>query len=216
MLEKIGTEYYEKLSSPNHFFLKYIEKLKANSSTISIAEIGIGIGATTQRAFQMLDNDDQYYLFDYSDKIEELYKELKNSTSNVPQIIKVGNSHSVFDNYVWSLYKLIVNSGRDNGALFDLVLLDGAHDYTIDLAACALLVNLLRPNGYLILDDVYLSGEIIIRHNHSKEKELRNIYSDSQACAFQMKMICESFLDRQCNLQRVSSKNAAVAIYHKN
>lgn len=215
MLEKIGSKYYEKLSLPNHLFLEYIEKLKAVSTTITIAEIGVGIGATAQEALQALDSNDQYYLFDYSDKVEELYAELNRGIPCTPKIIGLGNSRSTFDNYVWSLYSLVADKDRGDKALFDLVLLDGAHDYTIDLAACALLVDLLKPNGFLILDDMHLSIKTIMCHNPFKEYELRRIYSSSQANAFQMKMVCESFLDRQPNLQRVSTEDNTIAIYRK-
>lgn len=63
MLEKIGKEYYEKLSVPNQLFLEYIRKLKADTAAaITIAEIGVGIGATAQAVLQTLDINDQYYL----------------------------------------------------------------------------------------------------------------------------------------------------------
>ena len=211
MLEKIGTEYYEKLSSPNSLFLEYIEKLIIGTNKISIAEIGIGIGATTQAAFQLLRDSDLYYLFDYSDKVDELYVELKNKYSHGPQILSIGNSRSMFDNYVWSLYNLSVKCE----AVFDLVLLDGAHDYTMDLAACALLIGLLKPNGFLILDDIYLSIGTIMKHNSLKMSELSNLYSGSQMSAFQMKMICESFLNKQPSLRRITTTDGSQAVYCK-
>lgn len=171
MLEKIGKEYYEKLSVPNQLFLEYIRKLKTDTAAaITIAEIGVGIGATAQAVLQTLDINDQYYLFDYSDKVEELSAELSRSIPYTPKIIRMGNSRAALDNYVWSLYNLAVDKRQDTMALFDLVLLDGAHDYTIDLAACALLVNLLKPNGLLILDDIYFNVKALAEHNPLKGK----------------------------------------------
>lgn len=211
MLEKIGMKYYEKLSSPNFLFLEYIEKLKKNANKIAIAEIGVGIGATTQVALQLLRDNDLYYLFDYSDKVNKLHTELKCKYPNSSRIISLGNSRSAFDNYVWSLYKLSVNCD----AIFDLVLLDGAHDYTIDLAACALIVGLLKPNGFLILDDIYLSVDTIIEHNSLKMHELKNLYSSLQASSFQIQMVCESFLNQHSGLQRITTIDNAQAIYRK-
>ena len=72
--------------------------------------------------------------------------ELSRSIPYTPKIIRMGNSRAALDNYVWSLYNLAVDKRQDTMALFDLVLLDGAHDYTIDLAACALLVNLMKTS----------------------------------------------------------------------
>lgn len=190
MLEKIGKEYYEKLSVPNQLFLEYIRKLKTDTAAaITIAEIGVGIGATAQAVLQTLDINDQYYLFDYSDKVEELSAELSRSIPYTPKIIRMGNSRAALDNYVWSLYNLAVDKRQDTMALFDLVLLDGAHDYTIDLAACALLVNLLKPNGLLILDDIYFNVKALAEHNPLKGKKLKSFYSGLQENAFQIEMI---------------------------
>lgn len=216
MLEKIGKEYYEKLSVPNQLFLEYIRKLKTDTAVaITIAEIGVGIGATAQAVLQTLDINDQYYLFDYSDKVEELSAELSRSIPNTPKIIRMGNSRAALDNYVWSLYNLAVDKSQDTMALFDLVLLDGAHDYTIDLAACALLVNLLKPNGLLILDDIYFNVKALAEHNPLKGKKLKSFYSGLQENAFQIEMICESFLDCHPALQKVAIKDISVAVYRR-
>ena len=215
MLEKIGTRYYEKLSCPNQVFLEYIEQLKSTLPQMVIAEIGIGIGATVQAALRVLRNNDRYYLFDYSDKVEELCQELNCAHSDTPQIINLGNSRSMFDNYVWSLYRLSADKRQNNEALFDLVLLDGAHDYTVDLAACALITDLLKPNGFLIVDDISLNLKTIMKHNPLKINELKGLYSEAQMSAFQMQMICESFLDRRPDLQRILTKDHTLAVYCK-
>jgi hypothetical protein len=57
---------------------------------------------------------------------------------------------------VWSLGKLALDRKQKTGRfdLFDLVYLDGAHTLMCDAAACAILKLLLKPNGYILFDDM--------------------------------------------------------------
>lgn len=214
MLEKIGMKYYEKLSTPNHLFLEYIKQKINSTDKMTIAEIGIGIGSTTQAALRILRPNDLYYIFDYSDKIDELCLDLNEEMSFCAQIIGMGNSRAMLDNYVWSLYRIVVEKKQNGSPAFDLILLDGAHDYTIDLAACALIIDLLKTDGILIVDDMYLNVDTIIGHNPIKRDELEELYSSSQSPAFQMRMICESYLDLQSKLHRIVNANNQ-AVYLK-
>lgn len=202
VLEKIGTKHYQKLSNPNDTFLYFIKSLKKHTKAITIAEVGIGIGATTQSAIQLLDECDNYYLLDYSDKVDQLVMELGQGMPYKHILKSLGNSRFSFDSYVWSLYSLIQSEEPEE--MFDLVFLDGAHDYTIDLAACALIIELLKPGGILIIDDINLSMSTVLEHNQSLFNELNSKYSNSQISACQMKMICDSFLDRQPQLKKWS------------
>lgn len=215
MLEKIGSRFYEKLSCPNVTFLEYIEKLKQERRVITIAEIGVGIGATAQNAVKQLDKEDRYFIFDYYDKVEELSDELRLEYADAPEIICYGNSRAVADNYVWPLYNLIEDQNTGGAGIFDLVLLDGAHDFTIDLAACALLINMIKVGGILIIDDVQLTVDTILSHNPQKAHDYRKQYSHLQTSALQMQMICQGFLDLQPGISRIRTDNASVAIFQK-
>lgn len=215
MLEKIGSRFYEKLSCPNVTFLEYIEKLKQERRVITIAEIGVGIGATAQNAVKQLDKEDRYFIFDYYDKVEELSDELRLEYADAPEITCYGNSRAVADNYVWSLYNLIEDQNTGGAGIFDLVLLDGAHDFTIDLAACALLINMIKVGGILIIDDVQLTVDTILSHNPQKAHDYRKQYSHLQTSALQMQMICQGFLDLQPGISRIRTDNASVAIFQK-
>lgn len=215
MIEKIGTNHYKKLSEPNRLFIDCILRLKEEKRFLSVAEIGIGIGATALAAFKALTNEDTYYIFDYQNKVDELSKELS-SVPNAPDIKCYGNSRFSADNYSWTLYRLLkvqISTGEDG--LFDVVLLDAAHDFTIDLAACSLLVELLKPGAFLLIDDVDLSFKKIIAHNpHNSEKYMKR-YSQEQLDCCQMQMICQAFLDRNLLLQRVPCDDISVNIYRR-
>ncbi|MEG1269638.1 MAG: hypothetical protein RSD35_10360, partial [Oscillospiraceae bacterium] len=183
MLEKIGTRFYEKLSCPNNTFLEYIGKLKQERNVITIAEIGVGIGATAQEAVKQLSNEDRYVIFDFYDKVKELSAELRLKYTNAPEILCYGNSRAAADNYVWSLYNLNERQNTGGTGIFDLVLLDGAHDFTIDLAACALLIKMIKVGGILIIDDVQLTVDTILNYNPRKARDYRQQYTHLQTSA---------------------------------
>jgi len=59
--------------------------------------------------------------------------------------------------YVWWLKEQIEQHSDDDGncePCFDFCYLDGAHDFTIDGLAVLLVERLLRPGGWLLLDDL--------------------------------------------------------------
>lgn len=215
MIEKIGLNYYEKLSIPNKLFIEYIAKLKKEKCSVSIAEIGIGIGATAVEAINRLTREDTYFIFDYQSKVEELSAELK-FAEDMPKIKCMGNSRHLADSYVWSLCHLLERQyAKNEKGLFDLVLLDGSHDFTIDLAACALIIELLKPGAYLLIDDIDLSVEKIVQHNPHKAEQFFKRYSKEQLSYCQMQMICKTYLDRQTVLHKVKSGDTAICVYKK-
>lgn len=59
--------------------------------------------------------------------------------------------------YNWYLKEQIESQSNDAGVcdpIYDLCYLDGAHDWTIDGLAVVLVEKLLRPNGWLVFDDL--------------------------------------------------------------
>lgn len=59
--------------------------------------------------------------------------------------------------YNWELMKMIQKKTKDGicTPMFDLCYLDGAHNFEIDCCAFFLVDKLLKPNGFIIFDDVY-------------------------------------------------------------
>lgn len=208
MLEKINTNYYEKLSQPNLIVLGLTKNLKKNRNHISVVEIGVGIGATSLSICQILDQNDTYIGLDYDNKVELLVDELSREIDQGPHIIGVGNSRKTYDSYVWSILKLI-----ESGNKVDLVFLDGAHNLIFDGLVCALVDELLIENGYLVIDDVDFTMEDLIEHNQSKQKEVEEIYTNEQIKYKQLELAINKILLKNPDFEEVSCQDPSVRIF---
>jgi len=81
----------------------------------------------------------------------ELFKGLPGLDAYV-EFLRVPDS-----SYDWFLRGLVAQQSDDAGnctPLYDLVFIDGAHEFTIDGLAAVLSMKLLKPNGWLVLDDL--------------------------------------------------------------
>lgn len=202
MIEKIGKKFYEKLSHPNETVINQIQELKNINSSINFCEVGIGIGATTLSIYQEMSSDDQIYLFDYEDKIIELKQDLYRQNNHGAEIITYSNSRKIFDSYVWNLSVLVE---KNSSPLFDLVFLDGSHDFTIDFAAAYLLKILLKKGGRFIIDDINLSFNEICIHNIYQEKKFLERYSADQLAVPHMQKIVHLLFDSDSNFKKINT-----------
>ena len=213
MIEKIGTNYYEKLSQPNNAVIELLHILKTQQSNLSICEIGVGIGATTLAICENLSVGDNLYLFDYEDALCELMNDLNNRISHDIKVIPFGNSRKQFDSYAWSLASLAENED----SLFDIVYLDGAHDFTIDYVAVSLLKNLIKDNGIIVIDDLELSFKDICLHNSLQSEKYNEKYSLEQMETPHMKKLINLLLEHDLDFKKISISNfdSNIAIYQK-
>jgi FkbM family methyltransferase len=149
MIEQIGTPGFETVSRPNRNATAIIEALRAagNDAPV-IAEIGVGIGATTLAMAKTLDNRGELHLFDFQTKLDELVGDLANL--GFTNVRGFGNSDKHWDSYNWTLGRLIQAGKRD---VYDYIYLDGAHTFAVDALAFVLCDRLLKPGGYLEFDD---------------------------------------------------------------
>jgi predicted O-methyltransferase YrrM len=78
--------------------------------------------------------------------------------ASVPDLLRYARFERPADSsYVWWLLRQIEERSDDAGnctPAFDFCYLDGAHDFTIDGLAVFLVERLLRPGGWLLLDDL--------------------------------------------------------------
>lgn len=99
------------LCEPSKDFLFFVNQLKTTSpppNHLTVAEIGIGYGATVLQVLKMLDEGDVYYIFDFEDRLKEFMTDLQSINYSVKcRIIPMGNSHSSGDSYNWNLSKMI-------------------------------------------------------------------------------------------------------------
>lgn len=151
MLEKLTLPEYATISVAADNVIKKIRELKTQGN-LCVAEVGVGIGATSVEIVRLLDENDTYYMFDYADTVSELKTDLEQLDFCRTTIYAYGNSTKTYDSYVWSLAKLWQESkGKE---LFDVSYLDGAHSFFHDGLACYLLKKLCKRGGILFFDDI--------------------------------------------------------------
>lgn len=96
---------------------------------LSVAEIGVGIGATSVEILKRLRNIDSFYFFSFEKDVGELNDDLKNAEYCKCNLYPMGNSNAKYDSYNWKLSSLCL----ENNVRFDLVYLDGAHSFFMTL-----------------------------------------------------------------------------------
>lgn len=204
------------LNTPCKEFTSIVKKLKSSDpqKSITIAEIGIGYGATALQILQLLGENDTYYCFDFEDLMQDFVSDLQTKDFGVKcRVVPMGNSHYTGDSYNWNLSNLIFDMReRQEAGMFDAVYLDGAHTLLHDGLAVCLLKELLRDDGILILDDVYwtVANSKTVRANAIKHGMPRDQMEDMQVLRAQ-----KIFLDTDPNFEKLSPPNAHRSIFRK-
>lgn len=212
-LSQIKTKPENFISEPCPEFLSIIQQIKSYSPCdISVAEIGIGFGATALQVLKMLDEGDTYYCFDFEDRIQAFVEDLQARDFGIKcQIITGGNSSNLWDSYNWHLSNLVFQMREQNKAgIFDTVYLDGAHTLFHDGLAVCLLKELIKDGGFLVLDDLYwtfVSGKCESRAEGRLTKEQMNDY--------QILRVQELFLTSDPNWEKLSPPNTWRGVFQK-
>lgn len=102
-----GNKYFTN-NLPCMEFLELVKLKKEKDENITVAEIGVDIGATAAEVCKLLGVNDTYYCFDFEDTTSELIKYLTEIEAVDCHLIEKGNSHKTFDSYCWSLSKLLL------------------------------------------------------------------------------------------------------------
>ena len=200
-------------SEPCAEFLSVIKHLKTNRRNISVAEIGIGYGATALQILKLLDADDVYYAFDLEEVLNDFAHDLQARDFGIRcEIFLAPNTDKMLDSYNWSLSNLIFQMRERNEAgMFDAVYLDGAHTFLHDGLAICLLKELVKEDGFLILDDVFFSfaGDSCGR-GYGFGKMTAEQMSD-----YQILRARKLFLDNDPNFEALTAPNAYRAVFRK-
>jgi len=185
MIENINKSGYETISKPNTYVLENLEKILNNKSNPLVAELGIGIGATTLEIAKLLKGNGQIHIFDFEDNVMILTEELKNV--GFDNIIPHGNSEKYWDSYHWSIQKIISSKTTE---LFDLIYIDGAHTYLHDCLAFFMCDRILNTGGIIVFDDYNW------RYADSKYmKDIRNLYmTEEQINSCQIKLFVDQIV----------------------
>lgn len=108
MIEKIGQEGFETISTPCKELLDLVEVMKTERESISVCEVGVGIGATAVEVIKRLTEKDKYYMFGFDTAVEELTQDLEKSEFCRANIIPMGNTNKLYDSYSWPLAMLLI------------------------------------------------------------------------------------------------------------
>lgn len=181
---------------------------------MTVAEIGIGFGATSLAVLKMLDEGDVYYGFDFENRVEDFNSDLQARDFGIKcNVVMKGNSRSPGDSYNWNLSNMILEMRkRHEAGIFDAVYLDGGHTFFYTGLGVCLLKELIKDGGYLLLDDLFwtISGSKIARRSALKNKVPKEQMDDMQVLRVQ-----EIFLLNDPNFERLSSPEDKRGLFRK-
>lgn len=213
MLEKINQKGFETISQPCKEVLELLSKMKQTSDSISVAEIGIGIGATANEIVKYLGATDDYYMFSFEKDVLELQSDLKQTKYCLSNLYAMGNTNKTYDSYSWSLAKLYLSKGRQS--FLDLVYLDGAHSFFHDGLACCLLKKMTKVGGIIIFDDIDWSYASSPTVNPEKRSITAVNYTQEQIETCQIAMVEDIFMKDDDNweyMNKYSSRHRSAYV----
>jgi predicted O-methyltransferase YrrM len=138
---------------------KVIYEHVLEAKPVEILELGTASGASAAYMAAALDElgRGKITTLDREQLLPEILPEQR-AFGKVPELLRyVQFERPPYSSYVWWLLKQIEARADEAGnvpPLYDFCYLDGAHDFTIDGMAVYLVEKLLRPQGWLLLDDL--------------------------------------------------------------
>jgi predicted O-methyltransferase YrrM len=195
MIEHIGAPGYETISRPNTNANAVIQALlAAGNPAPMVAEIGVGVGATSLVMAAILDRRGELHLFDFHPKVAELANDL--AEIGFDNVKGFGNTDKHWDSYNWTLGQMILN-GKE--AVYDYIYIDGAHTFVVDALAFVLCDRLLKPGGYLEFDDYNWR----FANSRWMQDTRREFMTDEQINTPQVKMVVDLFLHGNANYEAI-------------
>lgn len=202
MLEKIADPAFYTVCKPAREAVDLLKRVLAETPEPTIAEVGIGVGATTLELCKLLDHRGRIYLFDFQEKLDDLASDL--TALGFANFTMLGNEQKTFDSYSWSLAKLLLQTRAGGRAgLFDFVYLDGAHLFHHDAAAAVILKELLNPGGVLLFDDYLWMVATSPTMRPQLQPQVLEQFSAEQINTPHIKLICDLFYDIDPNYRKL-------------
>ncbi|MBX9752538.1 MAG: class I SAM-dependent methyltransferase [Roseococcus sp.] len=199
MSARLNDPHHKSISKPSRDALALLERLLRQCPAPVVAEIGVGIGATTRGLARLLEGKGELHLFDHADVLDTLMAELR--AEGWPGVTPHPNGRKLFESYSWTLALLLREMrARGEDGVFDFVYLDGAHVWAHDAPAALALIPLLRPGGILLLDDFRWTLAASPTLNPQRHKPTAAHYSAEQIETPHVALICEVFLDHDRRL----------------
>lgn len=150
-LRNLGFTYAQKNTEedPRVSKERSIRKLLEGIPHGKFLEIGIGEFPHFERLKLINDHSIAYTGCDFESVCKSHEEELAIKNFDTKNIFFAKNSTGT---YSWTLFEML-----HRGEQFDLIYVDGHHTFYIDLPAIVLADKLLKPGGYLLLDDIQWS-----------------------------------------------------------
>ena len=177
--------------------MKTIDFVKRTHCLV-LAEIGIDTGNTSEAFARHLDGRGQLHLFDFSEKVKLVKERLRKC--GFTNVVAHGNSRKTYDDYNWSLMKLIRSSLVP---VFDYVYLDGAHTWHHDACAFFLIDRLLKVGGFIEFDDYDWSYATSPTVNPSIRPQIKEKYTDEQIKTCQVGLVIDLLVKREARYSQV-------------
>lgn len=202
LLSQIGT--LEDTRKPSGEFTGLVRKKKNEKKRLTVAEIGVGYGTTSVEVCKCLDEDDTYVCFDFDDVVEALIEDLSKVLGISCRLIAKGNSHKEYDSYSWELSNALFDMRNKNlDGLYDVVYLDGFHSFFHDGAACCLAKELIKPDGYLIFDDMKWSLAKSRTMNPEVFPKVNDWFTKEQISDCQIQRVVNAFMIHDDRFEQV-------------
>lgn len=173
-------------------------ELIRKTGALVVGEIGIAEGRSSEEIARELNGRGELHLFDFQDKVDKVTSRL--NCLGFSNVIAHGNSRKLYDDYNWSLMKLL----RDRRSpMFDYVYLDGAHTWHHDALAFFLIDRLLCVGGYLELDDFNWTHASSPTVNPQRHPVTGEQYTDEQIHTAQVKLIADLLIEPSGRYQSI-------------
>ncbi len=186
MLERIGRPEFQTISTPNAVTLVQVHsEFASRSHDFVIAEIGVGVGATTLELARLLNNKGELHLYDFEENVEELRRDL--NSLGFSNIKTFGNSRTHWDSYHWSLAKLL-RAGVSE--IYDYIYLDGAHTLLHDGLAFFMSDRLLKTGAIIDFDDYSWRFADSLRMRETRHEFM----TQEQIDTYQIKIVVDLFV----------------------
>lgn len=191
---------HKSISRPSRDALALLRKLLASQPAPVVAEVGVGIGATTLELAKLLDHKGELHLFDHGEVLAPVARAL--AAEGFGHAVLHPNGRKLFESYSWTLALLLRDMrARGEDGIFDFVYLDGAHVWAHDAPAALALIPLLRPGGILLLDDFRWTLAKSPTLNPERHPPTAAHYGQDQIETAHVALICEVFLDHDRRLR---------------
>jgi predicted O-methyltransferase YrrM len=182
--------------------------LKEADGPAVIAEVGVGQGASTKPFMRLLNGagGGELHLFDREPVLDNLMPDLQEQQSFAGvTVVLHPNPAKTYASYAWELAKMARDLDREGRSveLFDFVYLDGAHAFHHDAAACAVLKRMLKPGGYLVLDDMRWTFNKSASANPTRRPEMADAYTEEQLDTPHVGLVADVLLRRDPEFEEI-------------